>query len=279
MRDKANRDETVAELAERLQAALNRALDKNSQLQTEIDSAEAKTQDAEARVSQAEARVRDTEEKLAVLENLRTQRYQTVITELFQQPSRRAAILTLAVAIISILIGLYQTITSSDRSAAQNSRLIGDMANSLRKEVSSKIKESQAQTQQEILLSEERTKADLKKALRLFTDPDLKNGVTDLQRNETMFSYAAAGESRYFKVIVPANAKNVRVTLTPITGDADLFGGFNRVPRPNSADDCRSARTGLQADVCVWRNPPAGEIFIRVQAFGEPSRFKMQVNF
>jgi hypothetical protein len=134
---------SVAELAAQLQEALNTELAKNERLAQQI-------KEFEARAEAAERRAGEIQEKLRIIESLKTKEYQTVVTELFEGPSRRAVRLTLIVAVASITIGLAQTILSSIYAARANDAAVTRFSTYLRSELQNIIDRSASQTKREV---------------------------------------------------------------------------------------------------------------------------------
>jgi len=80
------------------------------------------------------------------------------------------------------------------------------------------------------------------------------------------------GSSRLWKIIVPAGADNLRVTLTGGTGDADLFinhgtpprvvGTLQANPPPTVANASHSSEAGANAELISVNSPTPGTWFV-----------------
>ena len=76
----------------------------------------------------------------------------------------------------------------------------------------------------------------------------------------TIASSAARGTSLYRKIVVPAGATSLTVTISGGTGDVDLYVRRGAVPT-FSTYDCAS-EAGGNTESCVITNPAAGTYFI-----------------
>jgi hypothetical protein len=78
-------------------------------------------------------------------------------------------------------------------------------------------------------------------------------------------SSGAVGSTRLWKVVVPAGATNLTVTMSGGTGDADLYVRFGTPPTPDDWD-CRPFAGGNN-EVCTFPNPASGTWFVMLELF------------
>src|SRR5690242_7788473 len=123
---------SISELAGQLQQALDAARAENEELTQRTDQ-------AEKRASDAEKRAAEIQEKLTILESLKSREYQTVVTELFEGPSKRAARLTLIVAVSSIIVGLIATVVSNRIAERNQSQAIANFASSVKSQTADEV--------------------------------------------------------------------------------------------------------------------------------------------
>lgn len=74
-----------------------------------------------------------------------------------------------------------------------------------------------------------------------------------------------AGSLQYYSVTVPANAKNLTISIAGGIGDADLYVKYNQVPTTNSFD-CRPNLVGNN-ETCTFSLPTAGTYHIMLRGF------------
>lgn len=233
----------------------------NQQLVAEIERLTAQKSEAENRLEVADAHAEKARADLAALEELRKKQYKDVITELFRRPSRNAAILTVMVAIISIWIGVYQSAKSSQEAQQRNSQLLDRFSASLRADISGQLTQSEQRTKGEIIATQT--------MLRVMAEPVLsEDGVYDT---------VAKGVDRYYRVTVPGGVSELRITLTPLTGDADLYVRYTYLPLRNTTHPTdRSATSSSAEDTITIQNPQAGKWFVRVSGYADTSTFRLR---
>lgn len=256
---------SVAELAAELQKALDTALAQNERLADQI-------KDSEARAQDAELRTRETREKLKILESLKTKEYQTVVTELFEGPSRRAVRITLIVAVASIVIGLAQTIVSSIYASRANAAAVVAFSPSLRSQLQKDIEVSSSRTKQDfnaVVINLQRDVSDLRR------DGTTDAKALDLQSGVPITEVVALKENKYFQIGVPFNATRLEVVLTYFApAHAHIYVGHagNTPPTDLSrayvaVEQCINGHKG-SPDRCVFESPRAGSWIVMVQGFG-----------
>jgi hypothetical protein len=268
---------SISELAAQLQQALEAARAENEQLAKQIN-------EFEGRAEAAESRAREAEEKLRILESLKTREYQTVVTELFEGPSRRAARLTLVVAVLSIAIGLAQTIVSSIYAARANSAAVSRFSTSLRAGIANDTDRSAHQS---------------KRNVGVITPSIPHDGSTDsraivLAAGLSVKGFVENKQRRFYQIEVPQGAPALNVILT-CTGPAhahihvglqgaqwrapesEIFSKSHFLHRYISNTECLNGHVG-STDSCTFDNPQPGQWRIEVVGF-YPSTFQLAADF
>jgi hypothetical protein len=187
-----SRESNLIEFARKLQEELDLTVAKNQSLRDQIQEATEQAHDADVRAKAAEQRSTEVEDKLAILHDLKTKEYQTVITELFETPSKKAATLTLLVAVVSIVVsitvGIVQTILSRRATAEDNRVAIHQIQEASRaavQETATSLNKLNEQVLEEIRKSEARTN-DRLTTLNV-ANPRVQQIVTLLTRNAADF--------------------------------------------------------------------------------------------
>ena len=147
----------IAVLVQELQDALKGAETRNEALRKQISDSEIRIAEVRHRAELAEADAQRISERLSTLEHLKEQQYQSLIRELFEVPSRRAARLTMIVAALSIVIGLLASIVGTILTARDTAGTV----QSLRREAEDAMKRVQQVVLEEIRQSESRTQSRL----------------------------------------------------------------------------------------------------------------------
>ena len=250
---------SISQLASQLQQALDAARAENEEL-TE------RTDHAEKRAAEAEERAAEIQEKLTILESLKSRQYQTVVTELFEGPSKRAARLTLVVAVSSIIVGLIATVVSNRIAERNQSQAIANFAFSVKSQMS-----------EEVNKSEQRTQEDLAKRLHSLPIP----GLAELQNNTPVNLTVGNKATNYFVISVPQGTNRITFNLQSLTKDADLYVRYAELPKPKEKDEpgksCRS--TGTSTDQCSIDKPPAGDWYVAVWGFNGPADASLRVHY
>lgn len=263
---------TLTELAMQLQLALEAAREENEQLTQRI-------QDAEERAKVSELRITEIQEKLSILESLKTKEYQKVVTELFEEPSKRAARLTLIIAVCSILVGLTQTVVSNWFTESSHTKTVAELGQALKGQISEEIEKIKTQESEE---AEKREQRNLEAQRQLYASA--MPGLQDLQNNTSVYVSLASQRDQYFHILIPPNTPRLQVTLSPTGFDADLdvyyFGPSNSQNTPNLQKPvCHSARIGTLVDDCMIDRPAAGDWFVRVHGIGSSSQANLRVTY
>ncbi len=258
---------SITELAAQLQQALDSTRAENEELVKRIEQ-------AEERASMAEKRAIEIQEKLSILESLKTKEYQTVVTELFEGPSKRAARLTLVIALVSIIIGLAQTIISNRLTDNSQSESVDKLAHLLREEISEAIN-SQRSTQSEVPKIEQPTQPEIQQ-------PIVSIPFADLQKNSRVEFTISHHDNKYFRVSIPPDTLKLRLSLMTVTNDADLFVSYGTPLESEKAGkkyDCKKAKSGAGMDECVIDRPRAGDWFVRVHGYKGPAQVNLRATF
>jgi hypothetical protein len=253
-------------MAAQLQEALDNSLAENERLAQQIN-------DYEKRAEKAERRAHEVQEKLKILESLKTKEYQTVVTELFEGPSRRAVRLTLIVAVASIAIGLTQTILSSIYAERANKKNISELSSYLRPESQNNFNRDNNQTKGADLRTSERVS---------HLEPKIERDGTTESRAFILLSgtkvdvLVGSGQDKYYQIEVPSNSPRLQVDLLQRfrPGHAHIYvrhqsilpkaAAFENLLR--SSAEC-SNRHHPSPDVCTFDNPRPGLWIIEVQGF------------
>jgi len=184
------------------------------------------------------------------------------------------------VAMVLVVATLITTIVLVRRVESSNAAAITAATNSARDQMTSMVGASEERLRAEIQSSEQRTATAINSATLYLLDPELKNtGLLTLDRDRAVQGSVNHTENRYFRVLVPENAKDLKLTLTTLTGDADLFLAHNRLPKPDTEPDCKSTHSGLDVDECTVATPKAGEYLIRVLGYSEFADFRIEAAY
>jgi uncharacterized repeat protein (TIGR02543 family) len=89
----------------------------------------------------------------------------------------------------------------------------------------------------------------------------ISGGATVTPLTETNLQ-GSVGNSLYYSVNVPANAKNLVIRAGGGTGDADIYVKYNQLPT-NNLYDCASYKTGNN-EICTFPNPKQGIYHIMI---------------
>jgi Bacterial pre-peptidase C-terminal domain len=264
---------TLTELAMQLQLALEAAREENEQLTQRI-------QDAEERAKASEMHITEIQEKLSILESLKTKEYQKVVTELFEEPSKRAVRLTLIVAVCSIIIGLTQTVVSNWFTESNHSKTVAGLGLALKGQISEEIEKMKQTQEAEEAEKREQRNREAQRQLYAKAMP----GLRDLQNNTPVYVSLASQRDEYFSITIPPNTPKLQFTLTSTSGDADLSVYYFGPPNSQNAPDfqkaaCSSAKGGTAVDECIIDRPAEGDWFVRVHGFGGPSQANLRVVF
>ncbi len=102
--------------------------------------------------------------------------------------------------------------------------------------------------------------------------------ATQLQNNVplTGLSGAANTETQY-TLVVPANARNLTVSISGGSGDADLYTRFGQAPT-TSIYDCRPWLNG-NAETCTVATPTAGTYYIMIRAYNTYSGLRLIASY
>lgn len=89
--------------------------------------------------------------------------------------------------------------------------------------------------------------------------PELKNGdvITNLS--------GAKNNKKYFSVKIPANSRNLKITISGGSGDVDLYTKFEVTPTLSSYD-CRPYRSG-NSETCTVSAPKVGQVHIMLRGY------------
>lgn len=272
-----SQDLTLKELVDQIQEKLDSEVAKNEELSRRYEG-------AQERADSLEKKVEETQDKLEKLEDLKKGAYQKVVTELFEGPSRKAARLSLFVALASIIIGLVQAvafnlIAERKQSTAESKQfqVLTELVESLEKKFSQEIGESRRITEEQLDVIKAETKS-------------IKDGQylpgTELRTNAPAEFVVATGDTRLFRIAVPENTAKLRVLLTSITNDADLRLSSDQNPNNNhntntasQTKDCSSSATGPGVDTCSIEKPRTGYWYVRVRGYKGPAKVSLQATF
>lgn len=86
-----------------------------------------------------------------------------------------------------------------------------------------------------------------------------------------------AGSLQYYSVTVPANAKNLTISIAGGIGDADLYVKYNQVPTTNSYD-CRPNLVGNN-ETCTFPTPASGTYHIMLRGWEQFSGITLSVGY
>ena len=78
-------------------------------------------------------------------------------------------------------------------------------------------------------------------------------------------SSAARGTTLLYKIIVPAGATNLSVTLSGGTGDVDLYINQGTPPNPATGDYTCASFNGGNTELCAESNPTPGTWFVLLE--------------
>jgi len=262
---------SVAELAAQLQQALDTALAQNERLAQQIT-------EFEERAETAERRACETKEKLKILESLKTKEYQTVVTELFEGPSRRAVKLTLIVAVASIAIGLAQTTLSSIYAARANDAAVVRFATSLRSELQNDINRSALQTKQDVDII----------VAKMLRDGTAESRAAVLTADVRVEGLVRDNDIKYYQIEVPRNVPRLQVVLTyqeTKQAHAHVYVRHQTAPlqKPDfnqgykTSEECVNKHPG-SPDRCVFDQPRSGLWLVEVHGLAPSSPFQLSTS-
>lgn len=104
------------------------------------------------------------------------------------------------------------------------------------------------------------------------------DGVEKLLNNQTVSGITLAKNAwRYFKLAIPAGAKNLSVTTSGGTGDLDLYTQ-NGVKPTSTAYTCKKAGS-TNAETCTFATPATGAVYIGVFGYAAVSGASLKVTF
>ncbi len=104
------------------------------------------------------------------------------------------------------------------------------------------------------------------------------NGITVLDNGVPIGGVAAStGQWQHFKIVVPADASNLVMTIAGSNGDADLYTRFGAQPSSNTFD-CRPYLNGSN-ETCSVASPSAGEYYVSVNAYAAYSGLTVTASF
>lgn len=78
-------------------------------------------------------------------------------------------------------------------------------------------------------------------------------------------SSGARGSTSLYKIIVPAGATNLSVTLSGGTGDVDLYINGGTPPNPGTGDYTCASFNGGNTELCSEPNPTAGTWYVLLE--------------
>ena len=133
------------------QAENEQLVQKNAQLNSDISAAEDRERIAEGRALEAE-------KKRDALEAFAAASYKEVVSELFDEPSRRATTATIRWAAISIVVGLIATIWSSLYSARMSSKSATQLTKAIDGQFAQRIEVNNNKIVDELHRTEDRVK-------------------------------------------------------------------------------------------------------------------------
>ena len=290
----------VAKLANALTEELAKAQRDNEALLQRNEDLVRQIADAQERAEIAESRAREAEQKRMALELIATEQYKSVVAWLFEDPSRKAAKLTVSWAIVSILVGLGATVYSvwhsarlSVESSVQQRREISELVEApltrriaeSEKNVTDSISRDNVRSNQWLEQSNQRLEqniaAGFEQVVAGFAKPSSMS-VPELQRNSTLLRTISFGDDSYFRVSAPPGSEKLRIGLISLSGNADLYFRYGTLPLPTDrAPDliCRSEAIAQGDDVCLTTDAPVpGDWFIRVHGTARGfSAYQLQV--
>lgn len=102
--------------------------------------------------------------------------------------------------------------------------------------------------------------------------------ATQLQNNVALTGLVGAtnSEAQYY-LVVPANARNLTVSISGGTGDADLYLRFGQAPT-TSTYDCRPWLNG-NSETCSVATPTAGTYYIMIRAYNAYSGLRLIASY
>ena len=276
------RTEGLIELAQQLQHKLDVEVANSRLLAERNDHLKQEIADAEVRAQVAERRANEADEKRAALESLTSSAYKSVVTELFDEPSRRAARHTASWAVLSILIGFFATLYSV-RSASKAGE---HFTRTIDAKIAHYVGDYRAATSTDLRDSEQRVQRALREAIEPLSEvipPPW--AVSELPRNWVAQRTLSGDRDYYFRVSVPAEIKRLELHLWSVSGNADLYLRYGELPVPGASTlACSSANTGASIDSCLAPLSTTGLVvqgdwYIRIHgAPGTYSTFVLQVS-
>ncbi|MCJ8275012.1 MAG: pre-peptidase C-terminal domain-containing protein [Psychrosphaera sp.] len=99
-----------------------------------------------------------------------------------------------------------------------------------------------------------------------------------LENGQTISGVSGAkGEWRYFKAILPSNAKNIVVNVSGGSGDADLYTQFGSKPTLSNYE-CRPWKNGNN-ESCTVANPNSGEYHFGLNGYSSYAGVAISLNY
>ncbi|MBQ4811122.1 collagenase [Pseudoalteromonas luteoviolacea] len=103
------------------------------------------------------------------------------------------------------------------------------------------------------------------------------DGVTELQKGQTVTVAAQQDEMKHFKIQVPAGATNLTIVTSGGTGDSDLYVKHGQTPTLTSYD-CRPY-VGGNAERCDIAAPTAGTYFVMLRGYNSFENVSLSADF
>lgn len=102
--------------------------------------------------------------------------------------------------------------------------------------------------------------------------------IPQIENGESKINLAGSKNDKiYFKVKLPANSRNLKITIAGGRGDADLYTKMNFKPTLINYN-CRPYRSG-NAETCWVASPKAGILYIMLRGYSAFSHVKLSVSF
>jgi hypothetical protein len=199
--------EDLIEVAQQLRHLLDDELDKNRSLNEKNEQLKKQIEEAEIRAKLADSRAADAEKRRTTLESLTSDEYKSVVTDLFDEPSRRAARHTARWAAISILVGVLATLVSLFYSARTSSEASNHLMSVIESKIVRHIAGYRDATSADLRASEQRVRnafqGAMQKTLPEKPPPPLW-ALVEVPRNGAVQRTVSVGNDLYFRVSVPS---------------------------------------------------------------------------
>jgi serine protease len=104
--------------------------------------------------------------------------------------------------------------------------------------------------------------------------------ASNILNNGTLVSALVSertSEEKTYTVVVPANSKNLSISIFGGRGDADLYVKFGAKPT-SSSYDCRPYKTG-NSETCTVVAPKAGTYYVSVRTYAPYSGLNLKAEF